>query len=632
MCGLAGLLAIDQQLDQQQIENLQAMGQALEHRGPDDEGLYVDPENRMALAFRRLSIIDLGGGHQPMSNEDKTIWVACNGEIYNFQQLRSELIDSGHQFSTNSDTEVIVHLYEQFGWQCLGKLGGMFALAIWDQQIGRLILAVDRAGKKPLYYTQAAGRFAFASELKSLERWDDFDGRLDHTSLLEYLAYGYIGPQRSIYKDLWKLPPGHFLSLSSQNGRWTVPTRYWQMPRTRFRGSYQDACVVLEEKLARAVRLRLISDVPLGVLLSGGLDSSIVTALTARASSKPVRTFSAGFEAEKYNELPLARIMAQHVGTDHTELMIKPPDAQQLLDIATGFDEPFADSSAIPTYLICQLTRQHVTVTLAGDGGDELFGGYRRHRAARVLRRVRQVAGGSLLGQIDKLLPASEYRSAASYLKRFALASKARTLGSAYSSLVGVFQQPALGAILGPALQESAANYRDQIAILFDSHTFSSDPAGMAMWADFNNYLPGDLLVKIDRASMANALECRSPLLDTDVTEFAFSLPARWRAGLLTGKKILRDTFGKLLPSEVLKAPKRGFGVPIGSWLRGPMQNLLHELLDKPQAVQSELLDGGAVQQLIDQHLAGRADNGHQLWSLLVLEMFLRRKPIAAGR
>jgi len=630
MCGLAGLLAIDQQLDQQQIENLQAMGQALEHRGPDDKGLYVDPENRMALAFRRLSIIDLGGGHQPMPNEDKTIWAACNGEIYNFQQLRSELIDSGHQFSTNSDTEVIVHLYEQFGWQCLGKLGGMFALAIWDQQIGRLILAVDRAGKKPLYYTQAAGRFAFASELKSLERWDDFNGRLDHTSLLEYLAYGYIGPQRSIYKDLWKLPPGHFLSLSSQNGRWVVPTRYWQMPRTRFTGSYQDARVVLEEKLAQAVRLRLVSDVPLGVLLSGGLDSSIVTALTTRASSKPGRTFSAGVEAEKYNELPLARMMAQHVGTDHTELMIKPPDAQQLQDIATGFDEPFADSSAIPTYLICQLTRQHVTVALAGDGGDELFGGYRRHRAARVLRRIRQVAGGSLLGQLDKLLPASEYRSAASYFKRFAVASGAKTVGSAYSSLVGVFQQPALGAILGPALQESAANYRDQIAILFDSNTFGNDPAGMAMWADFNNYLPGDLLVKIDRASMANALECRSPLLDTDVTEFAFSLPVRWRAGLLVGKKILRDTFGKLLPAELLNAPKRGFGVPIGSWLRGPMHNLLHEFLEKPQAVQAELLDGGAVQQLIDQHLAGRADNGHQLWSLLVLEMFLRRK-LASG-
>jgi len=633
MCGLAGLLAIDDALTLEEIENLQAMGVVLAHRGPDDSGCYVDPQNRCGFSFRRLAVIDVEGGRQPIANEDQTVWVACNGEIYNFQDLRRELTYGGHRFATRCDVEVIVHLYEDHGRRCLEKLHGMFAVALWDQRRGRLLLAVDRAGKKPLYYSQIGRRLAFGSELKALRRWRGFRADIDEPAVLDYLATGYIGPIRSIYRQVRKVPPGHYLTFDAATGRWGLPVPYWRLSGATtqsYRGTYRQACAELEQRLLEAVKLRLISDVPLGVLLSGGLDSSIVTALMVKAGADDVKTFSAGFEQQRYNELPLARALADHVGSRHTELMIQPPSAQQALEIAAAFDEPFGDSSAIPTYLICRLTRRHVTVALTGDGGDELFGGYWRYRAIQAIKQALTHRAGALTGLLEPWLTSAEHRSVATYTRRFLQACRAQSPGHAYASLIGPFAAPHCVNIIGPRLQRFLPDHVNAVADIFEAGAYGADPAGAAMWTDFHIYLPCDLLTKIDRASMAHGLECRCPILDHHLAEFAFSLPIKWRTTRLAGKRILRDTFGQLLPPILLKAPKRGFGVPIGAWLRNQWRDLVGEFLSKPLAAEEGWVSENVIKSLVREHQARQADHGHRLWVLIVLEAFLRSKPAPA--
>jgi asparagine synthase (glutamine-hydrolysing) len=611
------------------------MMDVLRHRGPDDAGQYCS-ELRVrppypstpgvALGFRRLSIIDLAGGHQPMSNEDGTVWVVFNGEVYNFQELRHRLEGAGHRFQTHSDTETIVHLYEDEGTDCFSHLNGMFAIAIWDERRRRLVLGRDRIGKKPLVYRAEPHRFLFASELKSILEAPDVPRDIDPGAIDEYLTYQYIPHPNTIFRGIKKLPPGHFAVWQDDQLK-VAP--YWKPDLNREVALREEEYIEqLRELLTSSVRLRMQSEVPLGAFLSGGIDSSIVVALAQQQSSEPIKTFTIGFPVKEYDESSYAQLVANHLKTDHRTFMVTPQSIEILDDLVWHYDEPFADSSAIPTWYVSKYTRQHVTVALTGDGGDELFCGYERYRAVNLASWIDRA--GPLRVALGapgwQRLPGSARQKG--ILRRFKRFSEAVAQEPArrYLRWVTIFPESA-----------RASLYRDEfLASLPDS-----DPAHFLMKAwrradrrdamtsaslvDLTTYLPCALMTKVDIASMAHSLECRQPMLDYRVVELAAQMPRRCKYRRGRGKLILRKAFGDLLPPQIWTRRKMGFGVPLDHWFRGELRQFARDMLLDPKCRLSEFFRPETVESLVVQHQSGAFDHSYRLWTLLVLELWLRK-------
>jgi asparagine synthase (glutamine-hydrolysing) len=610
MCGIAGFVGFERERRVAERE-LGAMCHAIRHRGPDDEGHFIAPG--VALGMRRLSIIDVGGGHQPIGNEDGGIQVVFNGEIYNHRELRAQLARDGHRLATHSDTECLVHLYEDQGDAMVHALRGMFAFAVWDARRSRLLIARDRIGIKPLYYWESAGRLAFASELRSLLTMDAVPRELDRSAIAQYLTLGYVPDPGCILAGVRKLPPGHLLSW--ERGRGASITRYWSPVRAEAADmDAQEARDELRRLLGESVRYHLESDVPLGAFLSGGIDSSTVVAEMARQMGRRVKTFSIGFDEQEFNEAPHAAAVARALGTEHTELIVR-PDADALVeDVIRAFDEPFADSSALPTLLVSRLAREHVTVALSGDGGDELFGGYTRYAELLGRRELRPAPLRALLGEAARLLPHMvPGRNRLVDLSRSRRGRYAATVASPLAAAEGGIARAPLAA-LGLSLDALLAPWFEEAA--------ERDFATQMTLVDLLTYLPGDILTKVDRASMAVSLEARVPLLDHHLIEFAVSLPSRLKMRDGTGKWILREAIRGLVPDEVLTRPKQGFALPLARWLRGELRHRVDSLL-RPDARVHEFVDPGALRRIALEHRIGRRDHSATIWRVLVLEVWL---------
>ncbi len=633
MCGIAGIVALapGRRVDPDEPRR---MADALIHRGPDAGSAYLDPQGRAGLGFRRLAIIDLETGGQPISNEDRTVWVAFNGEIYNFRELRDSLRASGHVFRSHGDAEVIVHAYEEFGAACVERLHGMFAIAIWDERRGRLLLARDRLGKKPLHYALCDGRLAFASELKALAPLPWITREIDWQSVHRYLVFQYVPAPHSIYRGVRKLLPGEQVLFEVGRERPAQVQRYWTPPRVtpRFDGSYVDARRRLGDLLTAAVAKRLVSDVPLGAFLSGGVDSSIVVGLMRRLGASPLRTFSIGFDDPRYDESNFARIVARHFATEHHEHVVTPSAADVLDLLAHHYDEPFADSSAIPTYFVSRHTRTSVTVALTGDGGDECLAGYDRYRAVRVAARLDAVPAAlrRLASSLAPRIPHGRSGSLSHRLHRFARAV-GMPAAQRYLDWVAVFPPDVLSGGYAPefaAQLDLGEPLRWFEALYADGGATDAD---RAVYADLCSYLPYDLLTKVDIASMACSLECRAPFLDHELIEFAASLPVTWRIGARGGKHILKDWAAELLPPEILARRKQGFGVPVGEWFRRELRDVLREAIFAPDSLCARLFRPDWLQRVFDGHASARENHEHRLWALLMLEKWHRRWGRGAG-
>jgi asparagine synthase (glutamine-hydrolysing) len=617
MCGIAGFVDGPSPFVPSDRDSnaalLRRMCDVIRHRGPDDEGTWVT--DGVALGMRRLSIIDLSTGHQPIFNEDRTVWTVFNGEIYNFRELREELAGCGHHFYTATDTEVIVHAYEQWGAAAIARLRGMFGLAIWDDRTKTLLIARDRIGIKPLYYAESRGRLYFASEIKSLLCAPDIPRVLDVDALDHYLSFLYTPRDGSIFRNIAKLPPGHLLTWRSGQAEITP---YWRQPATEtFRGTEQEAIEALRNVLAEAVRTHLSSDVPLGAFLSGGLDSSVVVGLMSAASTGRVKTFSIGFDDPAYDELPHARRVAEHFGTEHHEFVVR-PDALSILDqLIAHFDEPFADSSAIPTWYVSEMARRHVTVVLSGDGGDELFGGYHRYLphprvtqfdrySPRALRRVAAVAARSMPNGLR----------GRNFLRHVARDNEGR-----YLDAIRFFSSDDKSALLSPDVRR-LLNGRDAESRLgehFAPYRHLPWPSQM-MHFDADTYLPEDVLVKVDRMSMAHSIESRVPLLDNEVIDFAASLPSHFKLKNGRRKHILKEVGATLLPQDLVDRRKQGFSVPLGVWFRGNLRELFADTLLSSRSLSRGYFQAPFIRQLVDEHVSGRRDHTLRLWQLVVFE------------
>ena len=635
MCGITGAIWTKPELS---IDGtlLKRMTDVLHHRGPDEEGTYISeyrlrpPYEAMpgiALGHRRLSIIDLAGGRQPMSNEDGSIWTVFNGEIYNYQALRNRLEGAGHSFRTSCDTEAIVHLYEDEGTNCFSQLNGMFGIAIWDANRRRLVLGRDRLGQKPVVYHCNSDRLIFASELKSILEVPNVARQIDRSAVDEYLTYQYIPHPNTIFRGIRKLPPGHCAVF--QDGRLSVKS-YWNPdPRHTISSGPAQSRERLRELLSESVRLRMRSDVPLGAFLSGGIDSSIIVALMQDVAEQPVKTFSIGFPVCEYDESAHARRVAQHLQTDHHEFQVVPDSVKVLPELVWHYDEPFADSSAIPTWYVSKLSREHVTVSLTGDGGDELFAGYSRYRAVQMAQRID--AFPSVLRNLisapwwQKLPASTRQKSLRRRLKRFA-ASMSLTATRRYVDWIAIFNEARRAELY---TDEFLAELPDSDPVNFVGRAWSRvgnrGHVTAASLADLATYLPCDLMTKVDISSMAHSLECRQPFLDHHLVEFAMSLPesAKLRRG--RGKSILRETFGHLLPKEINRRPKMGFGVPLDHWFRNELKDMAHDVLLDKTAKCRGLFRSETVSRLLNEHIQGRFDHSYRLWSLLIFELWMRK-------
>ena len=613
MCGICGLVSLrGESIDP---APLAAMNGTLVHRGPDSDGSLLD--GPVGLAMRRLSIIDLAGGDQPIANEDRSVWVIQNGEIYNHRALREGLEGAGHRFRTASDTEVLVHLYEERGPRFVEELRGMFALAIWDTRERRLLLARDRFGIKPLYYSRRAGMLSFASELKALLAQPGFPRELDPDALELYLSLGVVTAPHTIFSAARKLPAGHTLTWSERRPEETAIERYAR-PRpvdasAVRREDERELAEELRERLADSVRAHLVADVPVGVLLSGGVDSCSLAALAARESPGTIKTFSIGFPERSFNEFERARLVAERYGTDHHELVVRPDAVDLLPRIVAAFDEPFADSSALPTYLVSQLAATEVKVALAGEGGDELFGGYNIHVAARLAPFAGRVAG-ALAPLIERLPSSTRAAALDDKAKRFARAARLEP-ADRHHAWREVFSAAERRELLGPARHgglDPASVHRTRYR-----ETHGAATLARVLDLDLGIYLVDDLLVKTDRASMAHSLEVRVPFLDTAVAELALALPDGLKVRGLSRKRLLRKAVEPLLPEEILTGPKRGFSIPAAAWLRGELQPLVRELLSPAEVARQGYFDPAAVTRVIEEHVSGRANRSRHLWTLL---------------
>jgi asparagine synthase (glutamine-hydrolysing) len=604
--------------------------EVLAHRGPDDEGYYVN--GAVALGQRRLAIQDLVGGRQPMGNEDRTVWITFNGEIYNFQELRERLEGLGHRFATRSDTEAIVHAYEQYGAECVKELRGMFAFALWDHPKQTLLLARDRVGKKPLFYAEVDGQWVFASELQALLRHPGLAREVDWGALDDYLTYGYVPAPKTVFRGVHKLPPASYLTLKLRpagGGPEIHIERYWRLayePKVRL--GEEDAAEGLLEVLKEAVRLRMVADVPLGALLSGGVDSSIVVALMSQLSDRPVKTFSIGFDEQEFNELPHARRVAERCGTEHHELIVRPNALEVLPTLVRHYGEPYADSSAIPSYYVAKLTREHVKVALNGDGGDECFAGYERYAgglAADRYARIPAVVRRLVIEPLGRFIPTSApRRSRLRQASRF-LEVAGKPASQRYLRWVSYVSTTEKATLYSPDFQEQLAGHRGESWLLDMWEQLTAAGLGRLdrmLALDVESYLPYDLLVKMDIATMANSLEARSPFLDHKVMEFCAALPSRYKLRGLTLKYLLRKAGAGLLPPETLGRRKMGFGVPVGNWMRGELRGWTEDLLLSPRALKRGYFQPEALRQLVNAHLEGREDRSFELWALLWLELW----------
>ena len=605
MCGICGIATTQGAVDPARLGQMAA---TLFHRGPDSEGAHVD--GGVGIAARRLSIIDLAGGDQPIANEDGTVVVVQNGEIYNYRDLMVELERAGHRFRTRCDTEVLVHGYEQWGEVLWERLRGMFAVAVWDARRHRLTLARDRFGIKPLYYRDAGGELSFASELDALPR-----GEIDLDALEAFLAFNTVPAPLSIFREIRKLPPGH--TLAWEGG--AIALRRYARPGPLPARHDEDEAELREECLARlrdSVRAHLIADVPVGVLLSGGVDSGALAALAAQESSEAVRTFSIGFEDASFDELAGARAVATRYSTTHRELVLRPDAALLLPALAAAFDEPFADSSALPTYLVSRLAAEDVKVALSGEGGDELFGGYYTYVADSLAEHVGPLA--SLARPLVERLPTSTRRVSLDYkAKRFVRAAHLPPL-ERHHGWKEIFSADARAELTGsPSSFDPLGTYRARYA-----ETEGHELVTRLQDVDFGLYLVDDLLTKTDRASMAWSLEARVPFMDTVVTNFAFSLPVRHKVRGLSKKRLLRKAVEPLLPSEVVHGRKRGFSIPAAAWLRGELEPFARDTLSADTIRRQGLFRPDAVTRLLDEHVAGRADLSRQLWGLLACTLW----------
>ena len=623
MCGIAGIVRADGAPVDRDL--LQRMNEAIRHRGPDEDGFYFN--DGVGLAMRRLAIIDLKSGQQPIHNRDRTKWLIFNGEIYNYREVRAQLEKLGHQFYTDSDTEVVVAAYDEYGTECPKHLRGMFAFAIWDERDKSLFLARDRVGKKPLLYAQLPGQLVFGSEFSALVLHPDISRDVDFEAIHHYLSFICVPAPLTAYRAIRKLEPGHWLLW--RNGEIKIE-RYWQLDFSKKTSIAEtEAGERLIDLLRESVRIRLMSEVPLGAFLSGGIDSSAVVALMAQESSERVKTFSIGFEEQDFSELHHARRVAEHVGADHHEFIVRPDAMEILPTLVEHYGEPFADSSAIPSYYVSRETRQYVTVALNGDGGDECFAGYERYAAmslAQTYSALPAVVRKGLIGNVTGALPTPKSRAnPVGKAKRFIAAASLSPI-ERYLRWISSFDEEAKQNLYTEDFRAETASFRT--AGFIEPWFAKANGAGIvdaALLTDTMTYLPNDLLVKMDIASMTVSLEARSPFLDHHLMEFAASLPEKMKLRRLTTKHLLKKVLKEIVPGENLTRRKMGFGVPIGYWFRSSMQTFLRETLLSDKALRRGLFKPERVRAIVDEHVDHKADHSHRLWSLLMLELWFER-------
>ncbi len=614
MCGIAGMVHREGVADEATIRR---MCDALVHRGPDDVGVHV--KAGVGLGMRRLSIIDVAGGHQPVFNEDKTVAVVYNGEIYNFRELRADLERRGHRFATQTDTEVIVHLYEEHGAECVHKLRGMFAFALHDARTGRTLLVRDRLGKKPLHYAVSGGTLIFASEMKAMLAVRPDLAQVDRQALLAYMYFGYVPDPATAFQTIRKLPAGHWLEFEKGEARLHP---YWDLPEygTNDPADEEQVLGELEQRLAEAVRIRLIADVPLGALLSGGTDSSTIVALMARETSRPVKTFSIGFRQEEFNEAPYARLVAQKFGTEHHELIVEPDLAGTVEQLTAHMEEPFGDSSMLPTYFVSKLAREHVKVALSGDGGDEAFAGYERYRIHlqdRAYGRVPEWAKRWYRERAHRRVPYAvpgknlAYSIALPWQDRYVEGVSL----AAFQREMGILSADFMATDLTPL-----AHFRECL-----DRAPAKDPLSRVLYLDTKTYLAGDILTKVDRMSMAASIEARVPILDHVFLEWVTALAPRWKMRGGRQKYILRKLAERVgVPQEVLNRPKRGFSLPLKHWMRHELKDLVQTVLLESRTEQRGYFNPRGVRRMLDEHMCGRRDHSPRLWRLLAFELWHR--------
>ncbi|HLZ56608.1 MAG TPA: asparagine synthase (glutamine-hydrolyzing) [Ktedonosporobacter sp.] len=635
MCGICGLLNLAGE-DTITETALRQMMSAQQHRGPDDDGCHCEPG--MGLGFRRLAILDLTPtGHQPMCNEDETVWLSFNGEIYNFQDVVPTLEQAGHRFrSRRSDSEMIVHAYEQWGPDCVQRFIGMFAFAIWDRRKRSIFIARDRMGEKPLYYWSDGTHFAFSSEVKALLTLPMIPRQLNLRALQSYLSYEYVPAPESIFTGIQKLPAGHYLEIhldGSDQGRQTAdwrPHQYWdvrfQTSETPGR-SVDDYAHELRELLRQAVKRCLISDVPLGLFLSGGLDSSSLLALATEVSTQQPKTFSIGFEEKTFSELDYAQIVAHHFDSEHHVEILKPEANDLIQTVANFLDEPFADASALPTYLVSRMARQHVTVALSGDAGDELFAGYDWYRAQKFASSTIDHLPGAMRHQLSTLAtripPSAQKKGLRNVTRRFL---EVATLPPAlqHSRWQAFWRDDALDQLLTIPEDERIPAIDPRILTIL-ANSGSDDPLDQQQYLDLKRYLPDDILFKVDRMSMAVSLETRGPLMDYTLVEFAARIPPSLRLHGLTTKYLFRRAMGDILPEKILGRRKLGFNIPYKNWLRNELSDLLRDSLSPQRLREQGIFQPQYVQTMIDEHLSGVRDHAHKLWQLLIFQLWSDR-------
>ncbi|KCZ72301.1 asparagine synthase, glutamine-hydrolyzing [Candidatus Methanoperedens nitroreducens] len=616
MCGICGYYLFDNSSPDEHL--VKKMCSVIQHRGPDDEGIFLD--RGIGMGMRRLSIIDIEGGHQPVHNEDGSIWIVLNGEIYNYKELRLSL-EKNHRFYTSSDTEVIVHLYEEFGEEFISKLNGMFGLAIWDSNKKLLLLARDRIGIKPLHYIVNKNKLIFGSEIKSILQHPDIKREVNLAAFHYFLSFEYIPAPESIFKGIMKLMPGHILLCKDNN---ISIRKYWDIEFSGSSFTEEHFCDQICNALKRSVNFEMVSDVPLGAFLSGGIDSSAVVAAMNQLSDQPVKTFSIGFEDQSYNELEYARIVAERFNTDHHEEIIK-PDAVKLADsIIRYFDEPFADVSAFSTYLVSEIASRYVTVVLSGDGGDELFAGYDWYIASymdRYYRRLPSILRNRVILPAVQVLPySSQKKGLINIAKRFVEGSSLPEKGR---HVRWQFFLPDRKALYSRRLQSEVENLNSfEIISKVYSKNNTKDPLSREQYVDIKMYLPDDILVKVDRMSMANSIEARVPLLNHIFVELTATIPAYLKLNGLSTKYIFKKAMSKLLPGEIIYRKKQGFSIPMKNWLREDLRDMMIETLSRRRIEEKGYVEYEYVNKLMRQHLEKKRNNAHQLWALMVFEMW----------
>ncbi|MDC0609951.1 amidotransferase 1, exosortase A system-associated [Vibrio sp.] len=626
MCGISGMFNLipSTPIDSEILKNINTIQS---HRGPDDEGYFID--DQIGLAHRRLSIIDLSGGHQPVFNENRSACVVFNGEIYNFKPLVIELSELGHHFSTLSDTEVIIHAWEEWGEKCVERFQGMFTFAVWDKEKKALFIARDRLGKKPLYYSKTQkGQFVFGSELKVLLGHPDIDKTLRQEMAEEYLMFGYVPDPYTAYKNIFKLEPAHYLTL--RQGCEIKPVQYWDLPAPSLDLSWQETQEGIIEQLKHAVEIRMLADVPLGAFLSGGVDSSAVVAMMAQSQSSPINTCAIGFNEKSFDETEYAEQIAKRYGTNHVSRVVSADDYELIDRLTDIYDEPFADSSALPTFRVCELARESVKVALSGDGGDEVFAGYRRHRLQLAEQQFRdkipQGLRKPLFGTLGKVYPKADW--APQFLRaKTTFQSLALNPIEAYGNTMSRLRVDQRQKLFKQEYLDHLAGYTGQEIInRHAKNSPSSDPLKLIQYLDIKTWLPGDILTKIDRASMANSLETRAPLLDHRFIEWAFSIKSSDNIRGNQGKFAFKKALEPFVNDNILYRPKMGFSIPIAAWFRGPLMDKLKAYVLSEKMFDCGFFEPSELKTLVNDHIAGRRDNSDALWCLLMFAQFLNKQ------